>query len=298
MNFLINAFRGFCMALADSVPGVSGGTIAFILGFYDKFINSLDKLIYGNKSEKKESLKFLIKLGIGWLIGMGSAILVLTKLFESNIYEVSSLFLGMILLSIPLIIKTEKESLKGKYYNIIFLIIGVLIVSLITYFNPISGSEKAINITNINMGLGIYIFIAGLVAISAMVLPGISGSTLLLIFGLYMPVLTAIKELMKLNFKYLPPVLIFGLGVLIGVITIIKLVKIALEKFRSQTVYCIIGLMIGSLYAIVMGPTTLDVPKEHLSINTFSILFFLIGILIIVGLEQLKRILEKKDSVK
>ena len=162
MSFIINAFRGFCMALADSVPGVSGGTIAFILGFYDKFINSLDKLIYGNKGEKKESLKFLIKLGIGWIIGMGSAILVLTKLFESNIYEVSSLFLGMIILSIPLIIKTEKECLKGKYYNLIFMIIGILVVSLITYFNPMSGEERVINISNLNFGLGIYIFISAM----------------------------------------------------------------------------------------------------------------------------------------
>ena len=106
--------------------------------------------------------------------------------------------------------------------------------------------------------------------------------------------MTSIKELMKLNFNYLPPVLVFGLGVIVGVVLIIKLVKIALEKFRSQTVYFIIGLMIGSLYAIVMGPTTLEVPKKHLTFDTFSILFFIIGILIIVGLEQLKKILEKK----
>lgn len=294
MEFLINIFRGFCMALADSVPGVSGGTISFILGFYDKFINSLDKLVYGSKPEKKYAIKFLIKIGIGWIIGMTSAILILTKLFESNIYEVSSLFLGMIVLSIPLIIKTEKQSLKGKYYNIIFMLIGIIIVSLITYFNPISGSEKVIDITKINIGLGIYIFIAAMCAISAMVLPGISGSTLLLIFGLYVPVMTSIKELMKLNFSYLPALIIFGLGIVIGVILVIKLVKISLEKYRSQTIYCIIGLMIGSLYAIVMGPTTLSVPREHLSIETFSILFFIIGILIIVGLEMVKRIIEKK----
>lgn len=293
MKYLINMFYGFCMALADSVPGVSGGTIAFILGFYDKFINSLDKLVYGNKQDKKEAIKFLIKLGIGWIVGMGSAILILTKLFESNIYEISSLFLGMILLSIPLIIKTEKDCLKGKYYNIIYLIIGVLIVSLITYFNPISGSEKVIDITNLNIGLIIYIFIAGLTAISAMVLPGISGSTLLLIFGLYVPIMTSIKSLMKLNFNYLPPVIVFGLGIIIGVVLIIKLVKIALEKYRSQTVYFIIGLMIGSLYAIVMGPTTLKVYHKPMDYNTFNILFFIIGIIIVFGLELLKKIIEK-----
>lgn len=294
MSYIINAVRGFFMALADSVPGVSGGTIAFILGFYDKFINSLDKLVYGSKNEKRSAIKFLIKLGIGWVIGMGAAILILTKLFESRIYEVSSLFLGMIIFSIPLIVKTEKECLKGKYINIIFTIIGIGIVSLITYFNPMSGSESVVNVTNLNLGLGIYIFIAAMLAISAMVLPGISGSTLLLIFGLYIPIMNSIKEVIKFNFNYLPVVLIFGIGVLTGVILIIKLVKIALEKFRSQTVYCIIGLMIGSLYAIVMGPTTLDIPRDPVSLETFNILFFIIGIFIIFILEQLKKILEKK----
>ena len=97
------------MALADSVPGVSGGTIAFIMGFYDKFINSLDALVYGDKSKKIEALKFLIKLGIGWIVGMVLASLVLASLFEKNIYEISSLFLGFIILSIPLIIKEEKR---------------------------------------------------------------------------------------------------------------------------------------------------------------------------------------------
>ena len=82
MNYLINGVRGFCMALADSVPGVSGGTIAFILGFYDQFINSLNNLVFGNKKEKKEALFFLLKLGIGWVIGMVLAILVLTSFLQ------------------------------------------------------------------------------------------------------------------------------------------------------------------------------------------------------------------------
>ena len=69
-GLLINAFNGFCMSLADSVPGVSGGTVAFILGFYDKFVTSLDNLITGKKEEKIKAIKYLVKLGIGWIIGM------------------------------------------------------------------------------------------------------------------------------------------------------------------------------------------------------------------------------------
>ena len=294
MSYLINIIRGFCMALADSVPGVSGGTIAFILGFYDKFINSLNSLVFGSNEERKESIKFLLKLGIGWIVGMVLAVLILTNLFENQIYRVSSVFMGFIVFSIPLIIKEEKEILKGKYFNIIFTLIGIAIVVLITYFNPISGSENVVDISNLNVGLVVYVFVAAMIAISAMVLPGISGSTLLLIFGLYIPIISSIKSLIHLDFSHLPILIIFGLGVITGILLVIKLIKLALSKYRSQTVYLIIGLMLGSLYAIVMGPTTLEIPKAPMSIKTFSILFFALGALVMIGLEKLKQILESK----
>ena len=297
MSYLINAVRGFCMALADSVPGVSGGTIAFILGFYDKFINSLDRLMFGKLKEKKESILFLLKIGIGWIIGMIAAVLVLTSLFETQIYKVSSVFIGFIVFSIPLIIKDEKKTLKvRRWYNyLIFTLIGIMIVGLITYFNPTS-SGNAINIAELNVGLCVYIFIAAMIAISAMVLPGISGSTLLLIFGLYIPVISAIKELLHMNFSYLPALIVFGLGVIAGILLVIKLIKIALEKYRTQMIYLIIGLMLGSIYAIVMGPTTLDVPQAPMSLGTFSILYFIIGGIVIFGLDSLKIMLEKKKE--
>ena len=132
MNTLINAIRGFCMALADSVPGVSGGTIAFILGFYDKFINSLDAMVSGTKKERIEALKFLAKLLIGWVIGMCLASLVLSSMFKKHIYQVSSLFMGFIVFAIPLIIRDEKKEIKGKYKYLIFLVIGIAVVAAIT----------------------------------------------------------------------------------------------------------------------------------------------------------------------
>lgn len=297
MSFIINALRGFCMALADSVPGVSGGTIAFILGFYDNFVNSLNDLIYGKKEDKKTALKFLIKLMSGWVIGMAVASIVLASLFEKEIYRISSLFLGFIIFAIPLIAKQEKEQLKGKYINIIFTLIGITIVALITYFNPVSGSEgNAVDLTNISLGLGIYVFLVGMVAISAMILPGISGSTLLLIFGIYIPIISAVKEILHLNLNYLPILMVFGTGIITGVLLIIKLVKKALEKFRSQTIYTILGLMLGSLYAIVMGPTTLENPQAPLGLHTFSIIFFIIGAAVILGLEFIQNKL--KDKIK
>ena len=291
MKHIVDAIRGFCMALADSVPGVSGGTIAFILGFYDKFINSIDALISGSKEERITALKFLGKLAIGWAIGMVIAVLFLASIFESQIYAVSSVFLGFIVFAIPVI-------MKGKYINLIFTLIGIAIVSAITFFNPISGNGANVEVTNLNFGLGIYIFVSAMIAISAMVLPGISGSTLLLIFGLYIPIINAIKEFLHFNFNYLPVLLIFGFGVIAGALLVIKLIKMALKKFRSQTIYLIIGLMIGSLYAIVMGPTTLEVPRDPMSISTFSIIWFAVGGAIIFGLQKAKAWLEKSEEKK
>ena len=92
--YLVQFIRGFCMALADSVPGVSGGTVAFLLGFYDQFIDSIDDLITGSREKKKAALFFLIKLGTGWVCGMILAILILASVFDAHIYAISSLFIG------------------------------------------------------------------------------------------------------------------------------------------------------------------------------------------------------------
>lgn len=291
--YIINFIRGFCMALADSVPGVSGGTIAFLLGFYDKFISSLDAIVAGKKEEKIDGLKFLIKIGIGWVTGFILSMLFLGSIFEKHIYNISSLFLGFIIFAIPVIITEEKKSIVGHYKNLVFLLIGMILVTAITYFNPASNGGNGVSIDKLSLGLGIYVFIAGMIAISAMVLPGISGSTLLLIFGLYVPIVSAIKEVLTFNFEYLPILIIFGLGVITGIFVTIRGVKYVLENYRSQTIYMILGLMIGSLYAVIMGPTSLKVPQESMNLHTFSILFFLIGGFLIISLQKLKNIFDK-----
>ena len=84
-ELLINFIRGFCMALADSVPGVSGGTIAFLLGFYDRFIGSLDDLFHGKGPARVAALSFLVKLAFGWIVGFGLSAAALTSFFDSHI---------------------------------------------------------------------------------------------------------------------------------------------------------------------------------------------------------------------
>lgn len=246
MKKIITFIHGFCMALADSVPGVSGGTVAFLLGFYDRFVDSLDDLISGTKEKRITAIRYLIKLGIGWVIGFLSAVLVLANVFESHIYLISSLFMGFIIFAIPVVILEEKQCLKEQISRIFFVLIGIAVVSVITYLTS-SGDGANISLTHPNVGTFLYVFVCGAIAICAMVLPGISGSTLLLIFGIYVPIITAIKDFLHLHFSAFPTVLVFGLGVLTGIISIIKIIRNALDKHRAATVYLIIGLMIGSL---------------------------------------------------
>ena len=292
---IIDFIRGFFMALADSVPGVSGGTIAFLMGFFDKFINSLNYLMKGTKEEKIKSIKFLAKIFIGWIVGMGLAVTILANLFDKEIYKMSSLFLGFIIAAIPVMIMEEKESVKGKYKNIIWAIAGAVTVILLSSLKM--GSN--LDLTHLNIVMFIYIFIAGMLAISAMVLPGISGSTILLSFGLYIPVINGVKDFLHFDFSSFTLLFALGLGILFGVATVLRLIKKLLDNHRSAIVYAIIGMMIGSLYAIVIGPTTLKVPQDAMSLKTFSIIFFIIGVVIVLAFQQVKNLpFYKKEIAK
>lgn len=285
------AINGFFMALADSVPGVSGGTVAFIMGFYDKFIGSIHNIVYGNMKVKKESLRYLIKLGIGWAIGMISSVLVLSSLFDSHIYTISSLFVGFISGSIPLILMEEKESFREFNKGIVFCILGIIVVAGITWLNG-QVQTTAMDLSKFSIGLGVKLFFIGMIAISAMFLPGISGSTLLLIFGAYIPVITAVRGVLGLNLSYIPNLMFFGFGILAGVATVIKLIKVCLEKYRPQTVYMILGMMIGSFYAIIQGPTTLEIPREAMNFSSFEPIACIIGLALVLGLQKIKEIRE------
>ena len=292
---IIDFIRGFFMALADSVPGVSGGTIAFLMGFFDKFINSLNYLMKGTKEEKIKSIKFLAKIFVGWIVGMGLAVTILANLFDKEIYKMSSLFLGFIIAAIPVMIMEEKESVKGKYKNIIWAIVGAVTVILLSSLKM--GSN--LDLTHLNIVMFIYIFIAGMLAISAMVLPGISGSTILLSFGLYIPVINGVKDFLHFDFSSFTLLFALGLGILFGVATVLRLIKKLLDNHRSAIVYAIIGMMIGSLYAIVIGPTTLKVPQDAMTLRTFSIIFFIIGIVIVLAFQQVKNLpFYKKELAK
>ena len=278
------------MALADSVPGVSGGTIAFILGFYDNFIGSLHALFHGNLAEKKTAILFLLKIGAGWIVGFLMAISLLADLFTTGIYEISSLFLGFVIAAIPLVISEEKDAIKGKYSCLVFAVIGAAVLVLLTRMN----FSSMVSDLGLSPFTAIYTIIAGALAISAMVLPGISGSTLLMSFGLYVPALATIKQMMSGDFHNVWLILLLLAGVIVGVFLSLGGIKKMLEQHRSAAMYAILGMMVASLYAIVMGPMTLEDPKPAMSVETFHVVWFIAGCAAVLGINLFKHWIDRK----
>lgn len=278
------------MALADSVPGVSGGTIAFILGFYDNFIGSLHALFHGNLAEKKTAILFLLKIGAGWIVGFLMAVSLLADLFTTGIYEISSLFLGFVIAAIPLVISEEKDAIKGKYSCLVFAVIGAAVLVLLTRMN----FSSMVSDLGLSPFTAIYTIIAGALAISAMVLPGISGSTLLMSFGLYVPALATIKQMMSGDFHNVWLILLLLAGVIAGVFLSLGGIKKMLEQHRSAAMYAILGMMVASLYAIVMGPMTLEDPMPAMSVETFHIVWFIAGCAAVLGINLFKHWIDKK----
>lgn len=290
---MVELIGGILMAFANSVPGVSGGTIAFLMGFFDDMVGSINALLSKDKmASKKKSLFFLIRLAIGWLVGFVAAVLIVTKVFETHIYAVSSLFIGFILFSIPLVVHEEKETLKGRYYNILWMIPGFAMVIGITLLSGFTAGLAS------GIGQIILAIPAAALAVCAMIMPGISGSSLMMIFGLYEPVMSAIDGILKLDFSGLPLIIAFGVGAIAGALGFVKAVKFLLSRFRQQTVYVVFGMMLASIYSIWIGPGTLDEPQPVMTFSSFNWLFFLLGGAVIGTLELIKILLERKTKKK
>lgn len=290
--------QGVSMALADSVPGVSGGTIAFILGFYEEFMGALHGIFHKDSEVRKKSILYILKFAAGWVISMAACVILLSNIFNDHIYFLSSLFLGFTVAAIPFIVYEERRSILQRYKYIVFTFIGAASVVLLTVLRTSSTGIGFVDFQNMNIQQYGYLFIAGAAAVSAMLLPGISGSTLLLILGVYIPTINAVKQVMYLHIQYMPGIISIGVGVLFGIFFAARMISSGLRRFRPQMVYLIIGLLIGSLYAITMGPTTLSVPKEAMSLGTFNVLAFLVGIMVLTGLEYIRFRTEHTEKAK
>ncbi|MDE4084819.1 DUF368 domain-containing protein [Planococcus maritimus] len=236
-----NIYRGILMGISDLIPGVSGGTIAFILGIYDRLLESISGFF---SREWKKQLGFLVPLGLGIVI----TLLLFSRFIEfllENHYEATQFFfMGLILGVLPYIMKQAdvKKNFTARHL-VILLVIGAALASMAF----IQTDDNVAPITELSVPTFFLLFFSGWIASMAMLLPGISGSFILLLIGVYS---TAINALSTLN---LPIVMAIGAGVMVGFIISSKAISYLLEHFTYVTYAAIIGLILGSLFVVFPG---------------------------------------------
>ncbi|OIJ30231.1 DUF368 domain-containing protein [Staphylococcus sp. LCT-H4] len=248
-----NLWRGFAMGTSDLVPGVSGGTIALLLGIYNDFIRSISGIF---SKRFWESLKFLIPIVLGMLIAIGSLSKLINFLLNTHPIPTLFFFVGLILGIIPYLLKTSrfKQTFTAKHYMLV--VLGIVVIVVITLLN--NGNKHAGETLTFSTSLFIKYFIAGVCASSAMLLPGISGSFMLLVFGAYGTIMYAISEFLSFNFNAVPILLTVGLGIIAGFLLSSKAIQYFLNYHTSLTYALIIGFVVGSLYAVFPGlPTSI-----------------------------------------
>ncbi|EMO8626263.1 TPA: DUF368 domain-containing protein [Staphylococcus aureus] len=263
----INILKGFAMGTSDLVPGVSGGTIALLLGIYNQFIASISGIF---SRRFWPSFTFLIPIIIGMLLAMGSLSNLFNYLLSQHHIPTMFFFGGLIIGIVPYLLKISnyKTSFTTKHYMMV--IAGIAILIVITLMN--NGDKHAGETLTLSTGLIIKYFIAGMCASSAMLLPGISGSFMLLVFGVYGTVMLAISEVVKLNFTGLPILLAVGFGVLAGFIISSKIIQYFLTHHKLMTFALIIGFVVGSLFAVFPGLPT-NIVMWFVSLVVFIISF-------------------------
>ncbi|HHC9479579.1 TPA: DUF368 domain-containing protein [Staphylococcus aureus] len=272
----INILKGFAMGTSDLVPGVSGGTIALLLGIYNQFIASISGIF---SRRFWPSFTFLIPIIIGMLLAMGSLSNLFNYLLSQHHIPTMFFFGGLIIGIVPYLLKISnyKTSFTTKHYMMVIAGIGILIV--ITLMN--NGDKHAGETLTLSTGLIIKYFIAGMCASSAMLLPGISGSFMLLVFGVYGTVMLAISEVVKLNFAGLPILLAVGFGVLAGFIISSKIIQYFLTHHKLMTFALIIGFVVGSLFAVFPGLPT------NIVMWFVSLVVFIIGFIVSLTLGRI-----------
>lgn len=268
---IITFIHGFCMALADSVPGVSGGTVAFLLGFMTVLLTLWTTWF---PAQRKANCCTALPHQAGhWLghwfslssSGTGK------RLWKSHLLDFLAVY-GLYSFRHSGRYPGRKQCLKEQISRIFFVLIGIAVVSVITYLTS-SGDGANISLTHPNVGTFLYVFVCGAIAICAMVLPGISGSTLLLIFGIYVPIITAIKDFLHLNFSAFPTVFVFGLGVLTGIVAIIKIIRNALISIGQQRFTWLLAWWLGHCMPLWWGQPHW-IPCSRISPFTHSAFYF------------------------
>ena len=246
-----NVLKGMVIGIANVIPGVSGGTMMVAMGIYDKLIHCITHLF----SELKKNILFLAPIAVGMALAVVGSSFTIEKMFELFPFQTSLLFVGLVVGGLPAMWK----NVKGKSIKLGHMITCVLFLALVVgmaLLGETEGNAAELTFSFVN---AIKLFFVGVIAAATMVIPGVSGSMVLLLLGYYNPILSTINAFIRATLSLdfagimagvgvLAP---FGIGMVIGIFAIAKLIEIIFAKFPLYAYWGIIGLIVASPFAIL-----------------------------------------------
>ncbi|MBQ8041154.1 MAG: DUF368 domain-containing protein [Lachnospiraceae bacterium] len=251
MKTVKDILKGMVIGIANIIPGVSGGTMMVAMGIYDKLIHCITHIF----KEFKKSILFLVPIAIGMAIAVIGGSLGIEALFENFPVQTNLLFIGLIVGGLPAIWK----NVKGKTIRFGHILAFLAFFALVVVMAFLGGKEgNAVDLT-FNLINVLKLFAVGVIAAATMVIPGVSGSMVLLLLGYYNPIVSAINDFLRdltafdmsgilTGIGILMP---FGIGVILGVLAIAKLIEFIFNKFPLYAYWAIIGLIVASPIAII-----------------------------------------------
>ena len=282
MNVFKEFLKGVLIGVANIIPGVSGGTIAVSMGVYDKII----KAITGIRKNFKKSILTLLPYAIGAVTGIGLLSFVVKYFLSNYPMQTSGLFIGMIIGGLPILVK----HVKGAKFTIGNMIAFVVFFCIVAGMAFLSGGEGSATDIAVNFGTVVQLFLMGTIASATMIIPGVSGSMVMMICGFYGIIISNISNFISSLLQWDMPVLLhgfgvlfpFGLGVLLGIGLVAKLIEILFEKVPVLTYCAILGLIFGSPIAILYKAniTSVSIAGVLVTVVTFCVGFaisFLLG---------------------
>lgn len=261
---LILFIKGIVLGVAFVIPGVSGGTLAVLMGIYEELIEAASNF-YKNMVNFKKYFMYLLPIGLGIIFSVA----VFAKLIKFGLDKAPIItiliFLGMIIGGIPALVRNVKGT-KINLKDMTLMLVGLIIVISMLIFHK---SNSNVVLTNMSITGYITLFLVGAIAAVTMVVPGISGSFTLMLIGYYEPILNLVNDIT--SFKNLGPNLIliftFMLGVFIGIIFISKIIEWCLKHYKRETYYAIIGFVLSSIISIIYEVSKFPFNLTHLIIG-------------------------------
>lgn len=294
MNALWLTIKGMLMGISNIIPGVSGGTMAVSLGIYDDLIFSITQFF----RKKRKSIKFLVPLGVGLALGIIFFSYAIEFLLAEYAFITSLAFVGLILGGLPVLLKEFKEALIENNekisirHGLVFIVFMIVVIGFSLMQEPVENASAL----EISFGNILILFGIGIIASATMIIPGISGSLVLMIFGYYYQLLQLLtsffNNILALNwegiFENLVLIAPVGLGILLGIFLVSKLIEYLFIHYPSLTYSGILGLVIASPFAIIYNTNALaDLAQANTSISIIlGSVLLVIGFYLILKLGQ------------